>query len=305
MEREPLLLGEDESCDEDTLTSDADNAFASGIDGTGGIPRDDDEHGTVTLRHGDGVNQGFTATWSNSRSIKSTSSDILGGDTIITIPPSVEGSGEDNGSSSDENRADPFEHLSEGPRTVNISRTSSGYGFTVAGRRPVHVGHVRSDGPAHLKGLKPGDQILEVNGIEVMRASLEEVSARIQAARTRLAMVVIPGSSTQTSANPWHAALMALDGENGGMDANQMEFALDPTQMPPTNLGPSLCSCVCCPLVAAAAIWHSRQVSRNWNNGSFHRARAHAIVSRRLSASAVLYGILILFFYMFAHLSHR
>lgn len=97
---------------------------------------------------------------SNSRTIKSTSSDILGSATydevtVITIPPSVDDIGDGNGSGSDDSRSDPFEHLSEGPRTVHINRTSRGYGFTVAGRRPVHVGQVRNDGPAHLKGKPP------------------------------------------------------------------------------------------------------------------------------------------------------
>lgn len=62
MEREPLLLACDESCDEeDVLVSNDDDTFANGIDSAVDAG-DDSEHGTVTLRHGDGVNEGFTAT---------------------------------------------------------------------------------------------------------------------------------------------------------------------------------------------------------------------------------------------------
>jgi hypothetical protein len=42
----------------------------------------------------------------------------------------------------------------------------------------------------------------------------------------------------------WQAALLALEGQQG-----EMEIAIDPTQMPPTNLGASICSLFCCPLV--------------------------------------------------------
>lgn len=62
---------------------------------------------------------------------------------------------------------DPFGHLTEGPRMIHINRTSAGFGFTVAGSRPVRVKHVTSGSTASAKGLKPGDQIMEVNGHEV------------------------------------------------------------------------------------------------------------------------------------------
>lgn len=53
---------------------------------------------------------------------------------------------------------------------------------------------------------------------------------------------------------------------------------------------------------AAAAVWHSRMVRSTWNAGTFNRSRAHALMSRKLSTSAVLYGILIFFFIIFVNL---
>lgn len=198
---------------------------------------------------------------------------------------------------------DPFANLTEGPRTVMLNRTDGGYGFTVGGGqgRPVHVVGVTNNGPAAAKGLKSGDQILEINGDDVMQGSLVEVSNAIQSAAATLTMVVVPGNPNRVHANPWHAALMAL--EHGNDHAlNQMELAIDPTQRPPDNLRTALCSCVCCPLVAFAAVWHSRAVHVAWDAGLFNRARAHAIMSRKLSSSAVLYGILIFVFYVFVQL---
>ena len=70
---------------------------------------------------------------------------------------------------------------------------------------------------------------------------------------------------------------MAL--EHGNEHAlHHMELAIDPTQRPPDNLRTALCSCICCPLVAFAAVWHSRAVHAAWDAGLFNRARAHAIM---------------------------
>lgn len=198
---------------------------------------------------------------------------------------------------------DPFANLTEGPRTVTLNRTDGGYGFTVGGGqgRPVHVVGVTNYGPAATKGLKSGDQILEINGDDVMQGSLASVSNAIQSAAATLTMVVVPGNPNRGNANPWHAALMAL--EHGNEHAlHHMELAIDPTQRPPDNLRTALCSCICCPLVAFAAVWHSRAVHAAWDAGLFNRARAHAIMSKKLSSSAVLYGILILVFYVFVQL---
>ena len=45
-----------------------------------------------------------------------------------------------------------------------------------------------------VSGLKSGDQILEINGDDVMQGSLVEVSNAIQSAAATLTMVVVPGN---------------------------------------------------------------------------------------------------------------
>ena len=62
----------------------------------------------------------------------------------------------------------------------------------------VYVMYVCAPRDVCLQGLKPGDQIMEINGHEVIGASLEEVLSRIQSCQQRLSMVVIPGPVNPT-----------------------------------------------------------------------------------------------------------
>jgi C-terminal processing protease CtpA/Prc len=53
-------------------------------------------------------------------------------------------------------------------RTVRVKRgTGSGFGFTLSGDTPVFVKSVDRGSPADLAKLKPGDHILEINGLNV------------------------------------------------------------------------------------------------------------------------------------------
>lgn len=53
-------------------------------------------------------------------------------------------------------------------RIVRIKRgPGSGFGFTLSGDTPVFVKSLDKGSPAELAKLKPGDHILEINGLNV------------------------------------------------------------------------------------------------------------------------------------------
>ncbi|THD27511.1 Rho guanine nucleotide exchange factor 12 [Fasciola hepatica] len=67
---------------------------------------------------------------------------------------------------------------------VTIQRDSAGYGLRVCGTKPVSVHSIRKDGTADKAGLRPGDQIIKVNGELVEFLSHDDVVAHIRAKPT-------------------------------------------------------------------------------------------------------------------------
>lgn len=60
-------------------------------------------------------------------------------------------------------------------RTVELYRRPGGFGFTLSSQGPCVLSCIIAGSPAHRAGLKPGDQIIEVNGVSVERAPHEQV----------------------------------------------------------------------------------------------------------------------------------
>ena len=60
-------------------------------------------------------------------------------------------------------------------RTVELYRRPGGFGFTLSSQGPCVLSCIIAGSPAHRAGLKPGDQIIEVNGASVERAPHEQV----------------------------------------------------------------------------------------------------------------------------------
>lgn len=56
----------------------------------------------------------------------------------------------------------------------------------------VFVKDVRVNGPAYMSGLKPGDRLLNVNGMEVAGAPYANVVRAIQQTPTTLRLIVVP-----------------------------------------------------------------------------------------------------------------
>jgi len=57
---------------------------------------------------------------------------------------------------------------------------TSGFGFTVTGSCPVQVGRVTSQSPAAEAGMRRGDLIERVDGINVSRSSADSVAALVR-----------------------------------------------------------------------------------------------------------------------------
>ena len=60
-------------------------------------------------------------------------------------------------------------------RTVVLYRKPGGFGFTLSSQGPCVLSCILAESPAHRAGLKPGDQIIEVNGSSVVQATHEQV----------------------------------------------------------------------------------------------------------------------------------
>ena len=52
-------------------------------------------------------------------------------------------------------------------RFVPVYRGSGGFGFTLSGNAPVFIRSVDPGGAAAVAGLKPGDRLLQLNGINI------------------------------------------------------------------------------------------------------------------------------------------
>ncbi|XP_074615004.1 sorting nexin-27-like isoform X3 [Acropora palmata] len=99
-------------------------------------------------------------------------------------------------------KVDPY-----GPRLIELQRGENGFGFNVRGQvseggqlksingelyAPLqHVSAVLESGPAHSGGVRIGDRILEVNGVNVEGATHKHVVNLIKKGGDRLTLVVI------------------------------------------------------------------------------------------------------------------
>ena len=62
-------------------------------------------------------------------------------------------------------------------RRVTVNRGRSGYGFTLSGNAPVFIRAVDVHGAAAQAGLRAGDHILELNGLDVRWAECRKATA--------------------------------------------------------------------------------------------------------------------------------
>ena len=53
------------------------------------------------------------------------------------------------------------------PRVVQVNRGHGSFGFTLSGNAPVFIRSVDREGPAERAGLRSGDQIMQLNGVNI------------------------------------------------------------------------------------------------------------------------------------------
>ncbi|XP_055006230.1 LOW QUALITY PROTEIN: delphilin [Boleophthalmus pectinirostris] len=87
-------------------------------------------------------------------------------------------------------------HPPVGPnqRIVRVYRGKKTFGFTLRGHAPVSIDSVIPDSPAEECGLKPGDKILFLNGLDMRNCSHEKVVSMLQGSGAAPTLVVEEGS---------------------------------------------------------------------------------------------------------------
>ncbi|XP_034781758.1 delphilin-like isoform X1 [Acipenser ruthenus] len=78
-------------------------------------------------------------------------------------------------------------------RTVRVYKGNKSFGFTLRGHAPVWIDSVIPGSPAEKAGLKPGDRILFLNGLDMRNCSHEKVVSMLQGSGAMPTLVVEDG----------------------------------------------------------------------------------------------------------------
>ncbi|XP_051958831.1 delphilin isoform X1 [Xyrauchen texanus] len=78
-------------------------------------------------------------------------------------------------------------------RTIRVYRGKKSFGFTLRGHAPVWIDSVIPGSPAEACGLKPGDRILFLNGLDMRNCSHEKVVSMLQGSGAMPSLVVEEG----------------------------------------------------------------------------------------------------------------
>uniref|UniRef100_A0AAY4CFW3 Delphilin n=1 Tax=Denticeps clupeoides TaxID=299321 RepID=A0AAY4CFW3_9TELE len=92
-------------------------------------------------------------------------------------------------------------HITAGPnqRTLRVYRGKKSFGFTLRGHAPVCIDSVIPDSPAEECGLKAGDKILFLNGLDMRSCSHEKVVSMLQGSGGMPTLVVEDGPASSYS----------------------------------------------------------------------------------------------------------
>uniref|UniRef100_A0A8C2E547 Glutamate receptor, ionotropic, delta 2 (Grid2) interacting protein, b n=1 Tax=Cyprinus carpio TaxID=7962 RepID=A0A8C2E547_CYPCA len=78
-------------------------------------------------------------------------------------------------------------------RTIRVYRGKKSFGFTLRGHDPVWIDSVMPGSPAEACGLKPGDRLLFINGLDMRNCSHEKVVSMLQGSGAMPSLVVEEG----------------------------------------------------------------------------------------------------------------
>ncbi|XP_046893440.1 delphilin [Hypomesus transpacificus] len=106
-------------------------------------------------------------------------------------------------------------------RTVRVCKGNLSFGFTLRGHAPVWIDSVIPGSPAEKAGLKPGDRILFLNGLDMRSCSHEKVVSMLQGSGAMPTLVVEDGPPTFTLAESDLAG-------GGGLGGSMSECARSP-----------------------------------------------------------------------------
>ncbi|KAL4659123.1 delphilin-like isoform X1 [Arapaima gigas] len=87
-----------------------------------------------------------------------------------------------------------------GRRTVRVYKGNKSFGFTLRGHAPVWIDSVIPGSPAEKSGLKPGDRILFLNGLDMRNCSHEKVVSMLQGSGAMPTLVVEDGPTAEAMA---------------------------------------------------------------------------------------------------------
>ncbi|EDO47906.1 predicted protein [Nematostella vectensis] len=137
------------------------------------------------------------------------------------------------------------------PRSVPIKRggPGAGFGFTLTGNAPVCVRSVDKGSPAAQARLKPGDHILEINGLNVRNKTHAHVVELLKGSGSQPTLLILSAlcshcldSGSQPSkpsfSNDLASAVKARNKDDEDEKASKSEAATPPPPPPPGGAGP-------------------------------------------------------------------
>lgn len=80
-------------------------------------------------------------------------------------------------------------------RTFDLRRRRGRFGFAVRGQGPVFIAEIEANSPAQNVGIRPGDLVLRINGVNLRHMNEHEVGQMIDSCGPTISLVLIAGAA--------------------------------------------------------------------------------------------------------------